>query len=125
MANVMKAIEKGIIYDVTKNRVKELQEKLDDLSAKIFVEQYKQENGITREQAMEYLTSGVRQESPQLLIELMVNRIELFNNEIIVWFNYSDKTNPDNPETDGRDFILQEKYVASITTAAIIVRTKI
>lgn len=125
MANVMKAIEEGIIYDVTKNRVKELQDQLDDLSAKILVEQYKEENGITREQAMEYLTSGVRQESPQLLIDLMVVKIELFDDEIVVWFNYSNKPNPDDPETDGRDFILQEKYTVSVTTAAIVVKTKL
>lgn len=125
MANVMKAIEEGIIYDVTKNRVKELQDQLDDLSAKILVEQYKQENGITREQAMEYITSGVRQESPQLLIDLMVVKIELFDDEIVVWFNYSNKTNPDDPETDGRDFILQEKYIVRVTTSAIVVKTKL
>ena len=125
MANVMKAIEEGIIYDITKNRVKELQDQLDDLSAKILVEQYKQENGITREQAMEYLTSGVKQDSPQLLIDLMVERIELFDDEIIVWFNYTPKTNPDDPDTDSRDFILHEKYVVIVTTAAIVVKTKL
>lgn len=125
MANVMKAIEEGIIYDVTKNRVKELQEQLDDLSAKILVEQHKQENGITREQAMEYLTSGVRQDSPQLLIDLMENKIELFDDEIIVWFNYTPKTDPDDPDTDGRDFILHKKYVVMVTTAAIVVKTKL
>ncbi len=125
MANVMKAIEEGIIYDVTKNRVKELQEQLDDLSAKILVEQYKQENGITREEAMEYLTSGVRDLSPQLLIDLMVNRIELFDDEIIVWFNYSNKNNPDDPDTESRDFILQEKYTMRVNTAVIIVTMKL
>jgi len=125
MANVMKAIEEGIIYDVTKNRVKELQEQLDDLSAKILVEQYKQENGITREEAMEYLTSGVRDLSPQLLIDLMVNKIELFDDEIIVWFNYSNKQNPEDPDTESRDFILQEKYTVRVNTAVIIVTMKL
>ena len=125
MANVMKAIEEGIIYDVTKNRVKELQEQLDDLSAKILAEQHKQENGITREEAMEYLTSGVRDLSPQLLIDLMVNKIELFDDEIIVWFNYSNKQNPEDPDTESRDFILQEKYTVRVNTAVIIVTMKL
>lgn len=125
MANVMKAIEEGIIYDVTKNRVKELQNQLDDLSAKILVEQHKQENGITREEAMEYLTSGVRDLSPQLLIDLMVNKIELFDDEIIVWFNYSNKQNPEDPDTESRDFLLQEKYRLRVNTAVIIIAMKL
>ena len=74
---------------------------------------------------MEYLTSGVRQDSPQLLIDLMVERIELFDDEIIVWFNYTPKTNPEDPDTDSRDFILQEKYTVSVTTAAIVVKTNL
>ncbi len=125
MANVMKAIEEGIIYDVTKNRVKELQEKLDDLNAKILVEEYKQENGITREEAMDYLTNGVRQVSPQILIELMVNRIDLYDDELVVWFNYSNKTNPDDPDTSGRDFLLCEKFTITVTTSFIAVKSKL
>ena len=105
--------------------IKELQEQLDDLSAKILVEQHKQENGITREEAMEYLTSGVRELSPQLLIDLMVNRIELFDDEIIVWFNYTNKQNPENPDATGRNFILQEKYSVRVNTAVIIVTMKL
>ncbi len=110
---------------MTKYRVKELQNQLDDLSAKILVEKYKQSNSITREQAMEYITSVVRQESPQLLIDLIVVKIELFDDEIVVWFNYSNKIDPDNPKTDGRDFILHEKYIVRVTTAAVMVKSKI
>lgn len=74
---------------------------------------------------MEYLTSGVRYLSPQLLIDLMVNKIELFDNEIIVWFNYSNRQNPEDPDTESRDFILQEKYTVRVNTAVIIVIMKL
>lgn len=74
---------------------------------------------------MEYLTSGVRGLSPQLLIDLMVNKIELFDDEIIVWFNYTNKQNPEDPEETGRDFILQEKYSVRVNTAVIIVTMKL
>lgn len=69
---------------------------------------------------MEYLTDSVRYLSPQVLIEVIVNRIELYDDEIIVWFNYSERTNPDDPDTDSRDFILQENYKMTVTSRFVI-----
>ena len=69
---------------------------------------------------MEYLTDSVRDLFPQVLIEVLVNRIELFYDEIVVWFNYSDRVNPDDPETDSRDFILQESYKISVTSRFVV-----
>ncbi len=74
---------------------------------------------------MEYLTHNVRYLSPQALIEILVNRIELYDDEIVVWFNYSDRTNPDDPDNDRRDFSLPENYSISITSRYIIASKKI
>ena len=74
---------------------------------------------------MEYLNHSVRDLSPQVLIEILVNRVELYDNEIVVWFNYSDRTNPDDPDDNRRDFSLLENYLVSITSRFIIVSTKI
>ena len=82
----------------------ELEQKIDELNGKILLEESKIENSITREEVMEYLTHSVRDLSPQALIEILVNRIELYDDEIVVWFNYSDRTNPDDPDTERRDF---------------------
>ncbi len=51
---------------------------------------------------------------------MFINRIELYDDEIVVWFNYSDRTNPDNPDTDSRDFILQENYKMTGTSRFVI-----
>ena len=123
--NVMTAIEEGIINTTTKNRMAELERQIDELSGKILIEESKLENSITREEVMEYLTHSVRDLSPQALIEILVNRIELYDDEIVVSFNYSDRINPDDPDTDGRDFSLPENYSISVTSRFIIVSIKI
>ena len=123
--NVMLAIEEGIINATTKNRMTELERQIDELSGKILLEESKLENSITREEVMEYLTHSVRDLSPQVLIEVLVNRIELYDDEIVVWFNYSDRTNPDDPDKDRRDFLLPENYSISVTSRFIIASTRL
>ena len=121
----MLAIEEGIINATTKNRMAELEQRIDELNGKILLEESKLEKSITREEVMEYLTHSVRDLSPQALIEILVNRIELYDDEIVVWFNYSDRNNPDDPDTERRDFSLLENYVISVTSRFIIVSIKI
>lgn len=123
--NIMLAIEEGIINATTKNRMAELERQIDELSGKILIEESKLENSITKEEVMEYLTDSVRYLSPQVLIEVLVNRIELYDDEILVWFNYSERTNPDDPDTDSRDFILQENYKMTVTSRFVIASIKI
>lgn len=125
LENILTAIEEGIINATTKNRMAELEQKIDELNGKILLEESKIENSITREEVMEYLAHSVRDLSPQALIEILVNRIELYDDEIVVWFNYSDRTNPDDPDTERRDFSLLENYVISVTSRFIIVSIKI
>lgn len=123
--NILTAIGEGIINSTTKNRMAELEQRIDELNGKILVEENKLENSITKEEVMEYLTDRVRELSPQVLVEVLVNRIELYDDEIVVWFNYSDHANPDNPDTDSRDFILQENYKMTVTSRFVIASIKI
>lgn len=123
--NILTAIEEGIINTTTKNRMAELEQRIDELNGKILVEESKLENSITKEEVMEYLTDSVRDLSPQVLIEVLVNRIELYDDEIVVWFNYSERTNPDNPDTDSRDFSLPENCSISVTSRFVIASIKI
>lgn len=106
--NVMTAIEEGIINPTTKTRMAELERQIDELSVKILIEESKLENSIAREEVMEYLTHSVRDLSPQALIEILVNRIELYDDEIVVWFNYTDRTDPDDPDNDRRGFFIRQ-----------------
>ncbi len=103
----------------------ELEQKIDELSGEIHLEESKLENSITREEVMDYLTHSVRNLSPQALIEILVNRIELYDDEIVVWFNYSDRTNPDDSDNARRDFLLPENYSVSVTSRFVIASKKI
>lgn len=125
LENILAAIEEGIINATTKNRMAELEQKIDELNEKLLLEESNLEKSISREDVMEYLTHSVRDLSPQALIEILVNRVELYDDEIVVWFNYSDHTNPDNPDNDRRDFILPENYSVSVTSRFIIASIKI
>ncbi len=53
-----------------------------------------------------------------------LTKVELSDDEIIVWFNYSDKINPDDPDNDSRDFLLQEIYTITVTSRFIIASIK-
>lgn len=55
---------------------------------------------------------------------MLVNRIELYDDEIVVWFNYSDRVNPDDPDTGSRDFILQVIYKMTVTSRFVIASIK-
>ena len=124
LKNVMKAIEQGVITATTKNRVTELENEMDDLQAKILTEECNLQNQVSREDIMDYLTYGVKQSSPQVLIDILVNKIELFDDEIVIYFNYTDKANPENPDTDARDFLLPCGYNAIATTRYLVVIKK-
>ena len=119
--NVMTATEEGIINPTTKTRMAELERQIDELSGKILIEENKLENRLTREDVKEYLTHGVRDLSPQALIELLVHRIELYDDKIIIWFNYTDRTDPDDHDTDRRGFLLSDKYSATATNRFVII----
>ena len=110
LANILVAIEEGIINSTTKNRMTKLEQQIEEVNAKILIEESKLENILTREEVMEYLTASVRDLSPQVLIEILVNRIDLCYDEIVVWFNYSDRTSPDDPNKDSR-FLFYKKTI--------------
>ena len=95
--NVMKAVEAGVFTATTKNRMEELELEIDRLAVLIVKEENKLQQAISRDDVMEYLTNGVREQSPKVLMELLVHKVTLWDDHIEVEFNYSDKINPDGP----------------------------
>ena len=124
LKNVMTAIEQGIITATTKNRVTELENEIDGLQVKILQEECNLRSQVNREDIMEFLTYGVRQSSPQVLIDILINKIELFDNEIVIYFNYTDKINPENPNTATRGFLLPCGYQAKANTRYLVIIKK-
>ena len=82
-------------------------------------ERNKLEQEISREEVMKYLTDGVRQESPEILIELLINKITIWDDHIEIEFNYSNNTNPDEHETVRRDFSISRNLYVMIATNCV------
>lgn len=102
LANVMKAIEQGIINATTKSRMDELERQLAETEDKILVEQYKVQSQLNREQVVEYLTHALRQNAI-LLLQTLIRKIVVFDDKIEIYYNYTDKAAPDLSSDDDRD----------------------
>lgn len=75
---------------------------------------------------MKYLADGIRQKSPEILIELLINKITIWDDHIEIEFNYSNNINPDEHETARRDFsISRNLYVMIATNCVFIARRQL
>ncbi len=101
--NIMRAIESGIFNETTKNRMAELEEALADLRSKIAAEEYKAKTQLKRDDIIQFLTHGLRQQA-KLMINQLIEKIVLYDDKIEIYYRYTDKKNPDR-ESD-RDFLL-------------------
>ena len=94
--NIVKAIEQGIIFDSTKDRLAELEREKSELNVTIVQEQIKKPF-LTKEQ----IRFGIEKfkqldisskEDKQRLIDGFINAIYLYDDKITFTFNYKDGT---------------------------------
>ena len=95
--NILTAIEEGIFTPSTKQRLTELEEKKIRLEQAITVESAKEKNLLTKEDIERYITDAVKLSAKQM-VELLVERIDVFADKLHIKLKYSD-TPPDNPTT--------------------------
>ena len=95
--NILVAIEEGIFTPSTKQRLNELEEKKVRLEQAITVESAKEKNLLTKEDIERYITDAVKLSAKQM-VELLVERIDVFADKLHIKLKYSD-TPPDNPTT--------------------------
>lgn len=98
--NILTAIEEGIFTPSTKNRLTELEEKKARIEKAITIESAKEKNLLTRADIELYITDAVKLSAKQM-IELLVERIDVYADKICIKLRYSD-TPPDIP-TDFSD----------------------
>lgn len=104
LANIMKAIEQGILTSTTKNRMDELEQQLSEIEDKIVIEQYKAQNQLKKEEVVEYLTHTIKQH-PKIMIKNLIQKIVLYDDRFEIYFNYLNQMPPtnDNPDELHRD----------------------
>ena len=92
--NILSAIEKGITTASTKKRLTDLEEHLEHLECKLATAKAKLQVEIKRDDIIRFIKTALKK-TPQQLINLLVNKIVLFNDRIEITCNYADKERPD------------------------------
>ena len=107
LANIMKAIEQGILNATTKSRMDELEAQLSEVEDKIVVEQYKAQNQLKKEEVVEYLAHTIKQQ-PKLLIKNLIQKIVLYDDRFEIYYNYLNYMPPaeDDPDKTIRELSL-------------------
>lgn len=103
LANILKAIEQGILNATTKARMDELELQLARVEEKIVIEECKARNRLKKEEVVQYLTHIIRQE-PKLIIRNLIQKIVLYDDKVEVYFNYAENMPPHDPDYDNRDY---------------------
>ena len=98
--NILAAIEEGIFTPSTKQRLTELEEKKVRLEQAVTVESAKEKNLLTKEDIERYITAAVKLTAKQM-IELLVERIDVYADKICIKLKYSDT--PIEPPTNFSD----------------------
>ena len=104
--NIVKAIERGIMSDTTNKRLNDLERQIKELDEKIAVEQNKVAYILSEGDIRRYYISAMQQE-PQILINILVKEITLYDDKMIITYN-----TPLNEGSDeNRGFSFYEKML--------------
>ena len=96
--NIVKAIEEGILTSTTKERLQELEIRLDDVKAKIKIEDAKTRIKLSKTEILKFITKAIKKE-PAQIIRLLIKRIVLFDDKIEIYYNTTDRIRPGEEDT--------------------------
>ena len=112
LANLLKAVEEGLATSTTKNRMLELEDAIDELDRKILEEESKEDNLITKDAIVDFLTA-LPEKDQQFIIDTAIRKVVLFDNKIEIHYNFITPTDPFDPDgsspEDCRDNSLSAK----------------
>ena len=100
--NLLDAIQQGIVTPTTKARLEELEKKAEEIGAAISIEEYKKGKELKREEVLDYIKAALKK-SPQIMLDLLVQKVVLYDDKIEIYYNYIDNKGPDS---DGGTFTL-------------------
>ncbi|MBR3875416.1 MAG: recombinase family protein [Clostridia bacterium] len=109
--NVMIAIEEGIITSTTKARMTELENSLAEINMKIAAEESKLDRTLKKEDVEKFIIEALASE-PKAMIELLIDKIILYEDRIEIFYIYGNNTDPDEPNLEvHRDFFLSSQKI--------------
>lgn len=114
--NMIKAIEQGIITEMTKSRLSELETELEQIKIEITKEKHKNNLLLTKEDIDQFLRKQVFEDTSnikirKLLVNTFVRSIYLYNDAVVILFNYTN--NPTPPKFTLEENIETEKQINS------------
>lgn len=86
LENIMRAIEQGIMNNTTNRRMKELESKQEELERQILIERSKMSTKKTEREIRKFYQEALKLE-PQLLIDIIVKEIIVFDDHIDIIYN--------------------------------------
>ena len=98
LKNMLDAVEKGIITNSTKQRIEELENKLEDISTKILLEKSHTKVLLTPKEVINYIKTALKKE-PKILIKMLIREIILYDDHIEIYYKHNDRQKPDEPKT--------------------------
>lgn len=101
--NLLAALEQGIFTASTKARLEELESRLADTESKITIERCRHASELTKDKIMKFITTALKK-SPQMMINILINKIILYDDKIEIYYNHTDTQTPDDNEAR-RDFL--------------------
>ena len=88
IANILSAIEKGIITDTTKQRLEELETQKKDLEQQVIIETARAKYELTKEDIQNYFRHAMKQ-CPEMAFDLFIKFVKVYENKIEIGLNYS------------------------------------
>lgn len=109
--NIVAAIERGIVTNATNARLQSLETQQQELERQILIEQSKQSVKLSATDIKQFYAS-VLNENSKILINLLIEKIILFDDKVEIYFNTPIK----NPNDTHSGFILYSKVVEMIVS---------
>ena len=121
--NIVRAIEEGILTSTTKERLQELEMRLDNIKSKIKIEDAKSRIKLSKSEILKFITKAIKKE-PAQMIHLLIKRIVLFDDKIEIYYNTTDRIRAGEEDTH-QAFLFTRKYSRMKTKPCITYATDV
>ncbi len=101
--NLVTAIENGITSNTTNKRLQDLEKQQEQLERQILIERSKCAVKVPESEMREFYEQALRAE-PQMLINVLIKEIVVFDDKIEIYYNTPLYTNPDDESRRGFSF---------------------
>ncbi len=86
-------------------KLDELEKQADELDVQILIEENKRLDVIERGKIEKFLNEYVKK-TPKQMLQTLIQKAVLFDDRIEITYNFTTNPDPDEPETERRDFLL-------------------